>query len=166
MIFCLSWMLPFRLVSVEASSCSGVTCKCDTLMRMVMVLMMCHSDKTMHNNALTNLVTSFINSGGVGYISGNAWSYRAWLYGDNMQYLKWQQFYCTTSVLVDRFIDLYQFIITLWRRNEWVAWLPTDLSCIMDKNKALKKESSAVDIHGAMRINPYDFSHLLGPPWD
>lgn len=37
-------------------------------MRMVIVLTMCHSDKLLHNDALANLVTSFVNTGGVSYI--------------------------------------------------------------------------------------------------
>lgn len=42
--------------------------KVSTLMRTVTALTMCRSDKLLHNDALANLVTSFINVGGVSYM--------------------------------------------------------------------------------------------------
>lgn len=71
MIICLSWVLSSRLAFVFEPRClppAGSPVKVTELMRMVMLLTMCHSDKLLHNDALANLVTSFINTGGVSYI--------------------------------------------------------------------------------------------------
>ncbi len=75
MIFCFSPLFSSRPALVLQSWCLLAVAspvEATALMRMVMVLMMCHSDKLLHNNALANLVTSFTNSGGVSYVSCDA----------------------------------------------------------------------------------------------
>lgn len=67
----LSWMCSSRLALASRSwrrlpAASPV--KVAMLMRTVMVLTMCHSDKLLYNDALANLVTSFINRDRVHYV--------------------------------------------------------------------------------------------------
>lgn len=93
-------------------------------------------------------------------------------------YLKWQQLYFSTSVLVGRFIDQYQVIFTFLRfetltlkekqkveerLSEWLEF--NSIWAVMVKESIANKRSSSVYlIHGAKRINPFEFDNPLNFP--
>lgn len=95
-------------------------------------------------------------------------------------YLKWQQLYFSTSVLVGRFIDQYQVIFTffeIWdfyfegktksrRKTWWMTGVQFNLiwAVMVKESIANKRSSSVYLIHGAKRINPFEFDNSLNFP--
>lgn len=95
--------------------------------------------------------------------------------GTTCMYLKWQQLYFSTSVLVGRFIDQYQIILTFLRfetftlkeklnvderLSEWLEF--NSIWAVMVKESIAYLRSDL--IHGAKRINPFEFDNPLSFP--
>lgn len=88
------------------------------LMRMVMLLTTFQSDMLLHDNASTNLVTSFINT--------FAWSCRVWLYRGLTDAVQVHSFRClTTTALYCMYVCMWVLMYYIFSTNYWACVFET-----------------------------------------